>query len=224
MTLDTSARARVHAALGEPHRLQLVDALRLSDLTPSELREVSGLDSNLLAFHLGTLEEAGVIARRRSQGDGRRRYVTLRWETLEAVEPMSEAPTGPVLFVCSRNAARSQLAAALWRARTQLPADSAGRQPAPEIDPLARAVAEAHGLPLGDDPRPRGYDEIGSAPDLVVSVCDRAREAALPWTTHHLHWSVADPRGGDLAAYEATLQDLDRRIARLAATLPDRAA
>ena len=60
MTLLTD-RAQRHAALGERHRLQVVDALRLSDRTPSELRDLTGLSSNHLAFHLDVLEEAGLL-------------------------------------------------------------------------------------------------------------------------------------------------------------------
>lgn len=207
---------RRHAALGEPHRLAIVDALRAGDRTPTELMDLTGLPSNLLTFHLDVLEEAGLVARRRSQGDGRRRYVTLDWDALGTLLVAPPVPTGPVVFVCTRNAARSQLAAALWRERTGDDAASAGAEPASAPDPLAAEVAATHGL----DPsawRTGGYGEVEVEPALVVSVCDRARESGLPWTVPSLHWSVPDPAGGTLADYERTFLDLDARVARLAA-------
>ena len=70
-------RAAVHAALGEPVRLAIVDRLGPGDASPGELAEAVGLGSNLLAHHLKVLEEAGVIRRVRSEGDRRRSYVQL---------------------------------------------------------------------------------------------------------------------------------------------------
>lgn len=207
-------RAAVHAALGEPHRLAVVDELRRSDRTPSELAELTGVGSNLLAFHLDALEDAGVVARHRSEGDARRRYVTLRWEALGELDAPPALEDGPWVFVCTRNAARSQLASALWRDRTGRPAVSAGAHPAAEVDHLARQVAQEHGLRL--DERPRGYDEIDVDPALVVSVCDRAREEHPPWRAPQVHWSVPDPHGGDRTDFEEAFVELERRIDRLA--------
>ncbi len=210
--MDLTARALAHAALGDERRLAIIDALHLSDLTPTELRQRTGLASNLLAFHLDVLEAAGLVDRHRSAGDGRRRYVTLQPDVLGALLPAPPEPGhGPVLFVCTRNAARSQLAAALWRDRTGDDAQSAGTAPADRVDEHAVAVAAAHGLHLDDGP-PRPYDAVVGDPSLVVSVCDRAREDALPWDAPHRHWSVADPDGGDVAAYERAFRELARRV------------
>lgn len=209
-------RAAVHAALGEPHRLAIVDALRLTDRSPTELVERTGLASNLLAFHLDALEEVGLITRRRSQGDARRRYATLRWEVLAGVElrpPRMAA--GTLVFACTHNAARSQLAEAIWRRRAGGRVASAGRRPADEVHPLAVEVAAAHGLDLSGQ-RPRGYGQVEIEPDLVVSVCDRAWEAGLPWSGRRLHWSVPDPSEGDRDDFEAVFDDLERRIVHLA--------
>lgn len=208
------ARAALHQALADPHRLAMVDALRLSDRTPSELADVTGLGSNHVAFHLDVLGDAGLIERTRSQGDARRRYVSLRWERLGAVEaPQLRAEH--VLFVCTHNSARSQLAAALWERRTGRPAGSAGTHPAPQVHRHALAVASRHGLDLAGR-TPKGYADLDRAPDLVVSVCDRAREDELPWRAPHLHWSVPDPADGVRRDFERAYDELDRRIDWLA--------
>lgn len=211
--MELADRARIHAALGDERRLAIVDALRSSDLTPTELRSRSGLPSNLLAFHLDVLEDAGLVERRRSSGDARRRYVVLRGELLGALVPGPTASEhGSVLFVCTRNAARSQLAAALWRDRTGGDAHSAGSAPADRVDEQAAAVAASHGLSLDDGP-PRPYGAVDRIPAMVVSVCDRAREEGLPWVAPQRHWSIADPHGGDVEEYERAFVEIERRIA-----------
>ena len=56
---ETIERAAIHAALGDAHRLAIVEALRLSDRAPSELGVALGVPSNLLAHHVDVLEGAG---------------------------------------------------------------------------------------------------------------------------------------------------------------------
>ena len=60
--MSVERRARVHAALGEPARLAIVDRLVPGDASPSELAAALGVASNLLAHHLRVLEQAGVVA------------------------------------------------------------------------------------------------------------------------------------------------------------------
>lgn len=213
--MELEERARVHAALGDPHRLAMVDALWASDLTPSELAELTGLSSNLLAFHLDALEDADLISRHRSQGDRRRRYVTLRPDRLLDLGAGAPIPEGPVLFVCTHNSARSQLAAALWQRRTGGVAASAGTEPAERVHPLAAAVAARHGLDMSGL-TPRSYEHAESDPALVVSVCDRARESGLPFASPLVHWSVPDPAGGKRADFERAFAMIAERVDRLA--------
>src|SRR4029450_8549138 len=75
---NLDSRAAVFAALGEPARLALGDRLVAGDAPPGELAADVGLGTNLLAHHLGVLEDAGIIRRVRSEGDRRRSYVQLR--------------------------------------------------------------------------------------------------------------------------------------------------
>lgn len=210
-------RAATHRALGEPSRLAIVEALATSDLTAGELREATGLSSNLLAFHLRVLDEAGIVRRHHSEGDRRRRYVSLRGDVVAAALWLPAAPASRApLFVCTHNSARSQFAAALWRKATGRRATSAGSDPAKAVHPLAVKVAARHGLDLRRV-RPRGYDRVGREPDLIVSVCDRALEAGLPFSAARIHWSVPDPVDGDEAAFESVFDDVAARVTRLAA-------
>lgn len=219
MRSDREGRTAVHHALGDVHRLAMVDALWVSDRTPTELRQLTGLESNLLAFHLDVLEKAGLLGRHRSQGDGRRRYVTLHTDLLrEYAAPAVPRGPGEVLFVCSHNAARSQLAAALWTATTGEPSLSAGTEPATVVHPLAVRVARAHGLDLSGA-APRSYEQVEVEPSLVVSVCDRARESALPFDVPTVHWSVRDPVGGRPADFERAFSIIQERVGRLAGTV-----
>ena len=84
---DLHERATRHAALGDPMRLAIVDQLAVSDRAPVELRRLIGIESNLLAHHLGVLEEVGMINRSRSSGDGRRRYVHLLRDSFAGLVP-----------------------------------------------------------------------------------------------------------------------------------------
>jgi len=208
-----ATRAAMHAALGEAARLAIVDELALSDRSPKEIGELLDIPSNLLAHHLTVLEEVGLIVRFVSAGDGRRKYVRLVREPLARLEVRSTFPAGTALFLCSHNSARSQLAAALWTARTRRPAESAGTHPARRVHRGAVAAARRAGLSLGDAvPR-----LVGEIPDgtQVVTVCDRAHEELDP-DPSWWHWSIPDPiEAGTSAAFDNVLADLDTRIASL---------
>lgn len=208
---DVAARAARHAALGDPARLAIVDELSLSDRAPIELGRRLGMESNLLAHHLDTLERVGLIERFRSSGDGRRRYVHLRLGALDHLAARRSVTGGPALFVCTANSARSQIAAAMWRDRTGHPAMSAGTHPAPKVNPRAVAAARRRGLDL-TGATPRSLDEIDVLPHMVVTVCDRAHEE-LAVGDDWLHWSVLDPvADGRAAAFDATVDELATRI------------
>ena len=138
--MEIETRAVKHLALGDARRLAIVDRLATGDLTVGEIGTMVDMPANLLSHHLAILEEAQIIERRASEGDGRRRYVSLRWDGL----PTWKAPShteATVAFVCTHNSARSQFAAALWREMTGAEVVSAGSQPASVVHPLAVAVA-----------------------------------------------------------------------------------
>src|SRR6516164_5147360 len=114
-------RAAVHAALAGTARLRITDALADGDASPSELAAMLGMPSNLLAHHLHVLENAGIVARHRSQGDRRRTYLRLVPGALDIPAGGPAWAARRVLFICIANSARSHLAAALWRRASEIP-------------------------------------------------------------------------------------------------------
>lgn len=213
--MDLEHRARVHAALGDTQRLTIADALTISDLTVTEIGALVDMPSNLLAHHLDVLEDAGVIVRKASEGDRRRRYVVLNPSIAGLITHGSPAVDMAPLFVCTHNSARSQFAAALWGKRTGQEVHSAGSTPAERVHPLAVAVAAEHGLDLANA-EPRGYAFVSEEPDFVISVCDRAREAGTPFTAPQLHWSIPDPAvGDDIDLFRRSFADITERVDRL---------
>ena len=211
---DVTARAAVHAALADPARLLITDTLAVGDASPSELAAMLGMPSNLLAHHLHVLEQAGLLTRRRSEGDRRRSYLQLATGALDSLSRPPSRSARRVLFVCTANSARSHLAAALWRRASKVPAESAGTHPAAAIAPGAIAAARRRHLPLRRQ-QPRHVSRVRQDGDLVVTVCDRAYEELGPLAA--LHWSVPDPvPAGDPGSFDAALTELDHRIGRLA--------
>lgn len=213
MTLER--RAAAHSALGDIRRLLIVDHLASSDMTVAELARIAGIGTNLLAHHLDILEEASIIRRHVSEGDRRRKYVSLIRDSL----PRPPHPPSPefesVAFVCTHNSARSQFAAAVWEQATGRRAQSAGSNPADRVHPLAVKAAARMDIDLSKA-RPSGYETLEGEPDLVVSVCDRARETGLPPAATTFHWSVPDPvRAGSLQSFQEAFIEIRSRVNRL---------
>ena len=212
MSLDE--RVARYAALADPVRLRIVDLLTLGDASPGELQDRLGISSNLLAHHLGVLERAGLLTRSRSEADRRRTYLHLAPASLDHLLPTPALAARRVVFVCTGNSARSQLAVALWEQASDVPAASAGTHPAARVAPGAVAAAERHGLSLRSA-TPRSLDEVLDADDVVVTVCDSAHEEL--GDAGRLHWSVPDPvRVGTDHAFDAAFDDLAARVGELA--------
>lgn len=214
MPADAQRRAEIHAALGDPIRLTIVDSLVASDRTPGELGAMIGITSNLLAHHLDTLEAVGLIERDRSHADGRRRYVKLKRGAFDDLLPRHRVTPQRALFVCTHNSARSQLAAALWRRLADCEAESAGTRPAERIHPAAIAAARRAQLDLPAT-APRALNTVKRRPQLVITVCDQVHEELAPepgW----LHWSIADPAADPRAqTFDRTVSELRERIIAL---------
>lgn len=215
------ARAARHAALADPTRLRIADLLATGDLAPSEIQAALALSSNLVAHHLATLESAGLVVRRRSEADRRRTYLSLVPGAFDRLAPAASRPARRIVFVCTANSARSQLAAALWSRESDVPTATAGTHPAARIEPGAHDVARRNGIEL-PDVLPVHLDDVLAEGDLVVTVCDAAHEelrdrGAVPGS---VHWAVSDPvRTGTATAFDAAFADLDRRIRDAASLL-----
>jgi protein-tyrosine-phosphatase/DNA-binding transcriptional ArsR family regulator len=214
-------RLRALDALADPVRLAVVDAVVSADVSPGRLAADLHVPANLLAHHLKVLETAGIVRRVRSEADRRRHYVQLVSGSLDGLLPGTPTPrvTPRVVFVCTHNSARSQLAAAVWRTHSDVPVASAGTRPAERVNPGAVAAARRHGLRLGRA-RPVHVAVVVEPHDLVVSVCDSAHEELEDTGREHLHWSVPDPvRVGTAEAFEQAYEMVASRVVRLAETV-----
>lgn len=216
---ELEARARAYAALGDPSRLAIVDLLGPADLAPGELGARLDIPTNLMAHHLQILEQAGLVTRRRSEGDGRRTYVFRTPACSQLLGTGSRLPRPDrVAFICSQNSARSQLAEHYWRTISDIPVASAGTRPAPRVHPRAVTVARRHGLDL-THAAPKLAADVLTGDELLIAVCDRAYEEL---DARPLHWSVPDPAlVGTADAFESAYEDLAGRADRLAASLQE---
>jgi protein-tyrosine-phosphatase len=234
------------------HRLRwrLLEELARSDRTVHELVELVGEAQNLVSYHLGKLRQAGLVFARRSTADGRDTYYAVdltRFGELLAdagvalhpglrlvrpIDPERPAPPARVLFLCTGNSARSQMAEALLRHRSDgaVEVHSAGSQPKP-VQQLAVRVMRERGIDIsGCEPKHLSRFE-GERFDWVISLCDRVREACpeLLGGPPTVHWSIPDPSAGPTkgraghAAFRALAAELDLRIGFLLAAIAEQA-
>jgi ArsR family transcriptional regulator, arsenate/arsenite/antimonite-responsive transcriptional repressor / arsenate reductase (thioredoxin) len=237
---------------GHPLRWRLLGALAASDRTVHELTGLVGQPQNLVSYHLGKLREARLLSARRSSADGRDAYYTvdltrvgdLLSATGGAIHPgLRLAPAPPptgharrgavtVLFLCTGNSARSQMAEALARARSGgvVDACSAGSQPKPLHPNAVRVMRDEHGIDLAGQASKHLGEFANRRFDRVITLCDRVREVCpeFPGRPESVHWSIPDPAAGhadDEASYPAFQQvaaELETRIGYLLAAVTDR--
>jgi arsenate reductase (thioredoxin) len=130
-------------------------------------------------------------------------------------------PRTRVLFLCTHNSARSQMAEGLLRAAAgdRYEVDSAGTE-ATAVRPEAIAAMREVGIDISAQSSKTLERFIGEPIDWLITVCDQAREACptLPGVAQQLHWSVEDPAAiqGDpdrrMVAFRAARDDLAARI------------
>jgi len=215
--IELRRRVARFAALADPVRLRIADLLIIGDRSPGELQEALGISSSLLAHHLNLLEREGILVRARSEADRRRSYVHLVPGAFDRLAPRAIAEAKRVVFVCTANSARSQLAAALWERASDVPVASAGTHPAAAIEPGALATAQRHGVPLAST-TPRALVDVLEQGDWIISVCDTAHEEL--GFDQSIHWSIPDPvRVGTDAAFDEAFDAIARRIEELAPNL-----
>jgi ArsR family transcriptional regulator, arsenate/arsenite/antimonite-responsive transcriptional repressor / arsenate reductase (thioredoxin) len=236
---------------GHPLRWRLLGDLARSDRTVHELTGLVGQPQNLVSYHLGKLRDARLVSARRSSADRRDAYYSVDLTRLgellsatgEALHPgLRLAPPPPsrarpgtvttrVLFLCTGNSARSQMAEALARARSGglVEAHSAGSHPKPLHSNAVRVMRDEHAIDLAGQRSKHLSVFAQQRFDRVISLCDRVREVCpeFPGRPETTHWSIPDPAAGhphgdDEASYPAfqqTAAELATRIGFLLAAL-----
>ncbi|WP_404444524.1 ArsR family transcriptional regulator [Microbacterium marinum] len=170
--------------------------------------------ANLVAHHLNVLQTVGIIHRSRSEADKRRSYVRLVKGALEGLTPCVFLAARRVVFASTGASARAPLAVALWSKVSSIPATSGGTMPAEAVSVGALAAARRHSVHLLEQ-TPRALEEVLTDGDIVITVCDRAKEQIAP--IGDLHWSISDPgRVGTDASFDAAFDEIHRRVAELA--------
>jgi ArsR family transcriptional regulator, arsenate/arsenite/antimonite-responsive transcriptional repressor / arsenate reductase (thioredoxin) len=228
--------------VSHPLRWGLLSELARSDRRVRELCGLLGQPQSLVSYHLGCLRADGLLLTRRSAADGRDTYYTLDLARCDellagaagALHPglRAAAPPRPaweqslrrdrILFLCTGNSARSQIAEALVEHLTggAIEATSAGSHPKP-LHPNAVRVMGRYGIDLRGR-RSKHLDELaGRKFDHVISLCDRVREVCPEFRGHPelIHWSIPDPaREGDTD--EESYPAFERTAAELAARIP----
>jgi protein-tyrosine-phosphatase len=237
--------------LGDPLRWQLVVELGRSDRRVNELVQLVGKPQNLVSYHLAELRRGGVVNARRSSADGRDVYYRadlIRCRDLLgeaglslhpglAMAPALPEVVGPrrarprVLFLCTGNSARSQIAEALVEHRSAgtVEARSAGSHPK-VLHPNAVRVMAQRSIDIAGRPT-KSLDRFTRTRfDRVITLCDKVREICpeFPGTPTAAHWSIADPAAAgdsDEATYpvfEQVADEIDSRVALLLADLRNR--
>jgi protein-tyrosine-phosphatase/DNA-binding transcriptional ArsR family regulator len=221
-----------------PVRWSLLSELAASDRSVRQLCAAVDREQSLVSYHLGRLRQAGLATARRSSADGRDTYYRLDLQRcrsllsaagsaihpglgVRAEEPSIDGVSARVLFLCTGNSGRSQMAEALLGQRTgpSTVIASAGSRPKP-IHPHAVTVMAERGIDISAW-RSKHLDEVTDRPwDHVVTLCDRVREVCPDFGigTRRIHWSTPDPSapstpGADtVAAFRQLAEDLDQRI------------
>jgi protein-tyrosine-phosphatase len=222
---------------GHPLRWRLLSELARSDLRVGELCELSGQRQSLVSYHLRQLRDGGLVSARRSLADGRDISYVLELARCGELLAGAGASLHPglasivgsrpglararVLFLCTGNSARSQMAEALAEQLSAgaVRAASAGSHPKP-LHPNAVRVLRERGIDLAGRRSKHLGEFTGRRFDYVISLCDRVREVCpeFPGTPRTIHWSVRDPArepGTDeqtLPAFERTAAELATRI------------
>ena len=217
---------------GHPLRWRLLTELARSDRQVRELTGLLGQPQSLVSYHLGQLRSGGLVSARRSSADGRDAYYRVdlaRCTDLltgagRALHPglgLVPAPVAPVrvrtrvLFLCTGNSARSQLAEALLGqlGGDVIEAASAGSHPKP-LHPDAVRVMREHGIDISGR-RAKHLDTFaGQRFGYVISLCNRVREVCPEFPGHPqmIHWSIADPSGEGYPAFRRVAAELRTRI------------
>jgi protein-tyrosine-phosphatase len=242
MTGSTETPPAILPLIAHDVRWQLLRALALSDYRVHELVSRIGRPLNLVSYHLKQLRLHQLVSERRSSADARDVYYHLDLERLqtlyrasaEALHPaltsgqvvqatervLSVGPVGHILFLCTHNSARSQMAEGIARAlgKERVVVFSAGSEPSQLHPDAVRVLAEMH-IDIRQQ-LPKHLDQFqGQSFDYIITVCDRVRETCpvFPDDPERIHWSFPDPTTIDdererFAQFQAIARELVTRI------------
>lgn len=199
-------------------RWKLLSALAYSDYRVNELSALLQRPLNVVSYHLRLLHSESIVIEHRSRADGRDIYYSLDLEKLENMYQMAAESLHPalgrsepairsvdtdvnrpptrVLFLCTHNSARSQIAEALLRhlGKARVAVFSAGSE-VTHVRPEVLEVLQKH------DVDPAGLHSkhlsqfVGQKFDYVITVCDKANESCpvFPGDPERIHWRLPDP-------------------------------
>ena len=233
--------------VAHPVRWQLLQELVESDRAVWELTRLIAEPQNLVSYHLRRLRDGGLVSARRSSADGRDRYYAIDLDRCQeelqvtggALHPgLWLVPAPPVrrpstrrsggrqrvLFLCTGNSARSQIAEALLEhmSARAIQAASAGSNPK-RLHPNAVRVMKKRGIDISEN-RTKHLEEFAAQRfDVVITLCDRVREVCPEFPSHPrlMHWSIPDPaleaptNRASYPAFERTATELETRIGYL---------
>ncbi len=237
----------IFKALADPNRLRILDILMQGESCNCELTEWLGMTPSLLSHHLRTLREANLVTSRRDLLDGRWVYYAANPETVtywrqwfdkmfdsariqprltgcgpegQLSAPVPAQAQQRVLFLCTANSARSQMAEAIVNRRLagRWQALSAGTQPAAQIHPTAVATLAELGIDWRDHQTTHADKLQGESFDLVVTLCNNARREVPEWVESSVHLGFPDPaqaRGSDaeiLQVFRNVCHDIATKI------------
>jgi protein-tyrosine-phosphatase/DNA-binding transcriptional ArsR family regulator len=202
-------------------RWSILQFLAHSDYSGQELVRRLKQPQNLVSYHLRLLAEKHVVTERRSSADERSIYYSLDVHALRTLyfasgdalhptlgtskteetalqETVSRLPQTPVrvLFLCTQNSARSQMAEGIMRhlSAGHIEVMSAGSHPS-QLNPCAVRACAAFGIDISAQ-RSKHIDELSDQSfDYIITVCDRVRESCptFPGDPDRIHWSFLDP-------------------------------
>jgi thioredoxin type arsenate reductase len=230
-------------ALGEVNRLRLYALLTMGPMAVGDLVTVLGLSQALVSHHLAVLKAAGLVVDRRDDGDARQIIYSVNKPVLRALygeltlllDPIKTVDTRPtntprrvpmtgpirVLFLCTGNSARSQMAEALLRAQGEglFETFSAGTHPK-GINPLTVKAMEEVGIDVSDHTSKSLDIYLDDEFDYIITVCDSANEACptFPGDYQRIHWSFDDPAAAQgsederLNVFRRVRQEIRQRV------------
>jgi protein-tyrosine-phosphatase len=214
---------QIISLLAHDIRWQLVKSLTESDYRVNELVDIVDQPLNLVSYHLKKLRDERLVNAHRSEADGRDTYYTLdvdylrrmyqaaghtlhpsigRIEPYSLHEALSHVGMTSVLFVCTHNSARSQMAEGLLRhlSHDRVQVSSGGSTPT-HVHPDAIRTMDGLGIDIASQVSTHFNEYLDHPFDYVITVCDRVREICPVFTANfaqtqpprHLHWSFPDP-------------------------------